>query len=216
MIGLVGSFLLFTLLLCSVIVYLIKLLNYDYYLKIKDFFKSQTKNISEYIKKTFKEIPAIFKRKAKEKQVSEQKTEKKAPTVAAAENTDIRFQSHDTYSQIHDPAWIIKKYIEYSNALGTSDSSEKQEKTNEKQNVIDSRIIDSRIDSAKELADEKSKYPEITIKRNPQLPIIEKIIVEELADAKSDEEQERALKQKQIESLAKDEAAFEQKNISEK
>lgn len=216
MIGLVGSFLLFTLLLCSAIVYLIKLLNYDYYLKIKDFFKSQTKNISEYIKKTFKETLEIFKRKAKEKQVSEQKIEEKAPAFAAAGNADIHSQSHEPYSQNHDPAWIIKKNIEFSNALGTSDSSEKTEKTNEKQNVIDSRIIDSRIDSAKELANEKPRYPEITIKRNPQLPIIEKIIVEELAEAKSDEEQERALKQKQIESLAKNEAAFDQKNISEK
>jgi hypothetical protein len=98
MIGVVGSFLLFTLFLCLVIVYLIKLFNYDYYLKLK-----------EYVKNLIHKFLDYFKRKPKEKKQTNVNMEKEIPSV-------VPLQAKKTIntSTQENPAWIIQKNIEFT------------------------------------------------------------------------------------------------------
>ncbi len=161
MIGVVGSFLLFALLLCTVIIYLIKLFNFDYYLKIKEFVKKHLYSFIEY-----------FKSKPKEKKQPISDLNKEIPSVVP-----LPAKKTTSVSTAQDPAWIIQKNLEFTDRKENINNFKNESKSQENQNVIDSRI-----DSSMPKEEKKSKPPEIIIKRNPHLPMIEKIIVEEKPD----------------------------------
>lgn len=166
MIGVVGSFLLFTLFLCLVIVYLIKLFNYNYYLKLKEYVKNLIYNFFEY-----------FKRKPKEKKQTNVNMEKEIPSVVP-----LQAKKTTNTSTQENPAWIIQKNIEFTERRDSLNKFRNDNKIVENQNVIDSRI-----QTAKEPLEQKSKTPEIIIKRNPHLPVIEKIIIEDKPNEEKEE-----------------------------